>query len=202
MQNPCFLLSKWDFDKHIAKCLNATEEQVRHHRRSLKVRPWLSQIDTLAAEYPAHTNFLYFSYFASQTDLQSHQVSQKKKVLVLGSGCYRIGSSVEFDWCAVSAVTQARKMGYETIMLNYNPETVSTDYDICEKLVFDEISLETVLELSDTEKPDGVIVSMGGQTPNNLALALHNENIRIFGTSPHDIDTAEDRNKFSSLLIK
>lgn len=186
-------------DKTIAKLVSKKEKEVREYRKSIGVKPYLSQIDTMAAEYPAETNFLYFTYANVKSDIAP---SDKKKVLVLGSGCYRIGASVEFDWCAVSAVKAAQDLGYEAIMLNYNPETVSTDYDNCEKLVFDEISLETVLELYDAEKPDGLLIAMGGQTPNNLAIKLHQEGIPIFGTSPESIDKAEDRNKFSALLDK
>lgn len=184
-------------DKGISKILRATEDEVRRRRHFLGVRPFLSQIDTLAAEYPAETNFLYLTYVNRESDLEP---GEKKKVLVLGSGCYRIGASVEFDWCAVSAVRAAESLGYEAIMLNYNPETVSTDYDNCDRLVFDEITLETVLEVYDFEKPEGVIISMGGQTPNNLALKLHDHGVKIFGTPASSIDNAEDRNKFSSLL--
>lgn len=186
-------------DKGIGKILRATEDEVRKKRYALGVRPYLSQIDTLAAEYPAETNFLYLTYVNRECDLEP---GEKKKVLVLGSGCYRIGASVEFDWCAVSAVRAAEKLGYEAIMLNYNPETVSTDYDNCGRLVFDEISLETVLEVYDFEKPEGVIISMGGQTPNNLALSLQEHGVKIFGTPASSIDNAEDRNKFSALLDK
>ena len=184
-------------DRFIAKITGEAESSVRKHRQNLGIRPYLSQIDTMAAEYPAETNFLYFTYANIKSDVipTSH-----KKVIVLGSGCYRIGASVEFDWCAVSSVKAAQKLGYEVIMLNYNPETVSTDYDNCEQLVFDEIHLENVIELYEFEKPEGVIVSMGGQTPNNLALKLHKEGVKIIGTSPESIDQAEDRNKFSAHL--
>lgn len=184
-------------DKSIGKLVSASENTVRNLRRKLGIRPHLSQIDTLAAEYPAETNFLYFTYFNVKSDIQP---SDRKKIMVLGSGCYRIGASVEFDWCAMNAITMARKLGYETIMLNYNPETVSTDYDMCDNLVFDEISLEIILELNDFMHPEGVIVSMGGQTSNNLALMLYKENVTVLGTHPTSIDKAEDRNKFSSLL--
>jgi len=184
-------------DKAIAKLVGVQEKVVRDHRHHLGVRPHLSQIDTMAAEYPAETNFLYFTYANVKTDVKP---CQGKSVLVLGSGCYRIGASVEFDWCAVNAVKAAQELGYEVIMLNYNPETVSTDYDNCEKLVFDEITTETVLDLYYVEKPDGLIISVGGQTPNNLALELYAEGVPIFGTSPESIDQAEDRNKFSRLL--
>ncbi|MFZ9092807.1 MAG: ATP-grasp domain-containing protein, partial [Planctomycetaceae bacterium] len=140
---------------------------------------------------------LYTTYHASQTDIAP---TQRKKIMVLGSGTYRIGSSVEFDWCCVNAVQTAAELGYETIMVNYNPETVSTDYDVCDRLIFDEISLETILDLNELEKPDGIIVSMGGQIPNNLAKRLHDAGVKIFGTSPVNIDMAEDRKKFSGLL--
>jgi carbamoyl-phosphate synthase large subunit len=184
-------------DSKIAHLLGKEEKEIRHYRQKLNIRPKLTQIDTLAAEYPAETNFLYFSYSRSVHDIQK---SNKKALLVLGSGCYRIGSSVEFDWCAVSAVQTARELGYETLLINCNPETVSTDYDICDRLVFDEISVETILELYEFEQPEGVIVSMGGQTPNNLVLKLQQAGIKIIGTAPQAIDMAEDRKKFSLLL--
>lgn len=170
---------------------------IRKMRHAWDIRPSLAQIDTLAAEFPADTNYLYATYHADGSDVSP---SPRKKVMVLGSGVYRIGSSVEFDWCCVNAVEAAAALGYETIMVNYNPETVSTDYDVCDRLIFDEISLETVLELYELERPDGVIVSMGGQIPNNLAQRLHAEGVRIFGTDPANIDMAEDRNKFGTLL--
>jgi carbamoyl-phosphate synthase large subunit len=183
-------------DKLIAARLGSTEALVRARRQELGVRPRLSQIDTLAAEYPAETNYLYFTYAADAADVPP---SSFKKVLALGSGCYRIGSSVEFDWCCVNAVNAARELGYETLLINCNPETVSTDYDVCDRLIFDEITLETVLELVEQERPEGVIVSMGGQTPNNLALKLHRAGVKILGTAPEQIDRAEDRGKFSAL---
>jgi carbamoyl-phosphate synthase large subunit len=166
-------------------------------RRELKLLPNIAQIDTMAAEFPADTNYLYTTYQASNTDIAP---TQRRKIMVLGSGTYRIGSSVEFDWCCVNAVQAASELGYETIMVNYNPETVSTDYDVCDRLIFDEISLETILDLNELEKPDGIIVSMGGQIPNNLAKRLHDAGVKIFGTSPVNIDMAEDRKKFSGLL--
>ena len=156
-----------------------------------------AQIDTMAAEFPAETNYLYSSYHASQSDVPS---SWRKKIMVLGSGSYRIGSSVEFDWCCVNAAKAAAAQGYETIMVNYNPETVSTDYDECDKLVFDEISFETILDLYELEKPEGIVVSMGGQVPNNLAIRLHRAGVKILGTSAESIDNAEDRSKFGALL--
>lgn len=183
-------------DALLARRLGTEEDVVRARRHADGVRPHLAQIDTLAAEYPAQTNYLYMSYAASQHDVAP---ATRKKVLVLGSGCYRIGSSVEFDWCCVNAVTTARELGFETILLNSNPETVSTDYDVCDRLVFDEISLETVVELCAHERPDGVILSMGGQTPNRLALALHRHGVPVVGTSAAAIDRAEDRRKFSAL---
>jgi carbamoyl-phosphate synthase large subunit len=186
-------------DKGIARRVGTNAESIRQLRLKMDVRPRLAQIDTLAAEYPAHTNYLYMTYAADVSDVPP---SPNKQVLVLGSGCYRIGSSVEFDWCCVSAVKAARELGYETILLNCNPETVSTDYDMCDRLLFDEISLETILELCDQEQPMGVLLSMGGQTPNNLALKLHKSGIKILGTSPESIDVAEDRGKFLALLDK
>ena len=183
-------------DRAIAGLVGSTPEGVRARRHELGIRPRLAQIDTLAAEYPAETNYLYLTYAADQHDVEP---SPRKKILVLGSGCYRIGSSVEFDWCCVNSVMAARELGYETILLNCNPETVSTDYDICDRLVFDEISLETVLEICEHEQPEGVLVSMGGQTPNNLALKLHQAGVKILGTAPSSIDRAEDRQKFSAL---
>ncbi len=184
-------------DKAIARLRGVGEEDVRRLRKQHGVRARVCQIDTLAAEYPAETNYLYLSYHGDADDVSP---GWRKKVLVLGSGCYRIGSSVEFDWCCVNTVRAAQELGYETILLNYNPETVSTDYDVCDKLVFDEISLETVLDLYEREQPYGVVVSMGGQVPNNLAIKLHRNGVRILGTSPESIDRAEDRAKFSDLL--
>ena len=183
-------------DAAIASLVQSPVAAVRERRRALGVRPRQAQIDTLAAEYPAETNYLYLTYAADEDDVPP---SPRKKVLVLGSGCYRIGSSVEFDWCCVNAVKAARELGYDVLLVNCNPETVSTDYDVCDRLIFDEISVETVLEICETEQPDGVIVAMGGQTPNNLALKLHRAGVRILGTSPEQIDRAEDRMKFSAL---
>ena len=184
-------------DRSIAKKLDRTEAEVRELRRSYGISPRLAQIDTLAAEYPAETNYLYLTYGAAQADVAA---SLRKKILVLGSGCYRIGSSVEFDWCAVNAVTEARALGDETLLLNCNPETVSTDYDICDRLIFDEIRLESILEICAFEKPEAIVISMGGQTPNNLALKLHQAGMKVLGTSPESIDRAESRDKFSALL--
>ena len=177
--------------------LGMDEDSVRRLRKSMGIRPYIKQIDTLAAEYPAQTNYLYFTYNAREDDVERNG---DRSVLVLGSGAYRIGSSVEFDWCCVNASQSLRKHGYCSILLNCNPETVSTDYDVCDRLYFEEISVETVLDLYERERCSGVIISVGGQTPNNLALQLHNAGVRILGTSPVDIDCAEDRHKFSKLL--
>ena len=184
-------------DRAIEGLLGERSESIRSARKALALRPGYVQIDTLAAEFPAETNYLYSSYHASVDDVVP---TRRRKIIVLGSGAYRIGSSVEFDWCAVNAVKAAADLGYETIMVNYNPETVSTDYDVCDKLMFDEISFESVVDLYEREQPEGVIVSMGGQIPNNLALQLHRAGVRVLGTSPENIDRAEDRRKFSALL--
>jgi carbamoyl-phosphate synthase large subunit len=174
--------------------------KVRAFRKQLEVVPVVKQIDTLAGEFPAQTNYLYFTYHGTTSDLIPDDA--KESVVVLGSGAYRIGSSVEFDWGSVNAVNTVSKEGYRSVMLNYNPETVSTDYDVCDRLYFDELSFERVLDVVDIEQPKGVIVSVGGQIPNNLALRLHKEQIPILGTSPVSIDRAEDRNKFSMMLDK
>ncbi len=184
-------------DAMIAGLTNQDPGKVREARQKNDIVPHLAQIDTLAAEFPAETNYLYSTYHGSRSDIEP---SWRKKIMVLGSGSYRIGSSVEFDWCCVNAVQAASEAGYETIMLNYNPETVSTDYDMCDKLVFDEISFETVLDIYEREQPEGVVVSMGGQLPNNLAIRLHNAGVKILGTSATNIDMAENRQKFSQLL--
>ncbi len=184
-------------DRQIGRVLGMDERIVQRHRKNMGIDPVVRQIDTLAAEYPASTNYLYLTYNGDEDDVQSEGANS---VLVLGSGSYRIGSSVEFDWCCVYASRTLRKLGYRSILLNYNPETVSTDYDECDRLYFDEISLETVLDIYAREKCIGVIVSVGGQTPNNLALQLHHAGVKILGTSPVDIDRAEDRHKFSTLL--
>src|SRR5437868_2009821 len=173
------------------------ETIVWRHRQNMGISPVVRQIDTLAAEYPAQTNYLYLTFNGEEDDVQAEE---GKSVLILGSGAYRIGSSVEFDWCCVNASSTLRKLGYRSVLLNCNPETVSTDYDMCDRLYFDEISLETVLDIYARERCIGVIVSVGGQTPNNLALQLHQAGIKVLGTSPIDIDRAEDRHKFSTLL--
>ncbi|WP_048739377.1 carbamoyl-phosphate synthase (glutamine-hydrolyzing) large subunit [Prevotella bivia] len=171
---------------------------VRRYRKNLGILPVVKQIDTLAAEYPAHTNYLYVTYSGAASDITFDD--NRKSIIVLGSGAYRIGSSVEFDWCGVQALNTIRKQGYRSIMINYNPETVSTDYDMCDRLYFDELTFERVMDIIDAETPYGVIVSTGGQIPNNLAMYLDEENVPILGTSAHDIDNAEDRAKFSSML--
>jgi carbamoyl-phosphate synthase large subunit len=186
-------------DNQIAILTKSNESEVRKKRKKLKIIPFVKQIDTLAAEYPAKTNYLYLTYNACADDLDFNNTSQ---VIVLGSGAYRIGSSVEFDWCCVNSVSSLRSLKHQTIMINCNPETVSTDYDICDKLYFDELTFERVLDICEKEHPRGVIVSMGGQIPNNLALPLYEAGIPILGTSPLNIDIAEDRHKFSALLDK
>ena len=172
--------------------------QVRRHRKAKGIVPAVKRINTVASEHPELTNYLYMTYAVEDSDIDFYK--NQKSVVVLGSGAYRIGSSVEFDWCSVNAVNTARKLGYKSIMINYNPETVSTDHDMCDRLYFDELSLERVLDIIDLEQPRGVIISMGGQIPNNLAMRLHNYGVPILGTSPTDIDRAENRDKFSAML--
>jgi carbamoyl-phosphate synthase large subunit len=184
-------------DTQIALLIGADVPGVRERRKRMGVLPCVKQIDTTAAEFPANVNYLYLTYNGEEDDLHA---KGKNQVVVLGGGPYRIGSSVEFDWCCVNAVNTLRKLRYRTIMVNCNPETVSTDYDICDKLYFEELSFERILDICEKEDPLGVIVSMGGQTPNNLALTLHRAGVNILGTSPVSIDIAEDRHKFSRLL--
>ncbi|PID92225.1 MAG: carbamoyl phosphate synthase large subunit [Bacteroidetes bacterium] len=172
--------------------------KVRAFRKAHGILPSVKQIDTLAAEYPARTNYLYLTYNGGEHDIEFRH--DQRAVIVLGSGAYRIGSSVEFDWCSVNALKTVNEEGYRSVMINYNPETVSTDYDMCDRLYFDELSFERVMDIHDLESPRGVIVSMGGQIPNNLAMRLHRENVHILGTSPESIDQAENRHKFSMLL--
>jgi len=172
--------------------------KVRALRKSLGILPVVKQIDTLAGEYPAMTNYLYLTYNGTEHDVEFEH--DGKSVIVLGSGAYRIGSSVEFDWCSVNAVSTIRKEGFRSIMINYNPETVSTDYDTCDRLYFDELTLERVLDICDLEQPKGTVLSMGGQIPNNLAMRLHRQHVPILGTTAEKIDNAEDRNKFSAML--
>ncbi len=174
--------------------------KIRRYRKERGITPFVKQIDTLAAEYPAQTNYLYVTYNGTAHDIDF--AHDNRSVIVLGSGAYRIGSSVEFDWCSVSALNTIRSLGYRSVMINYNPETVSTDYDVCDRLYFDELTLERVLDITDLEEPKGVVVSTGGQIPNNLAMRLHNEHVPILGTSAENIDNAEDRHKFSSMLDK
>ena len=171
---------------------------VRNHRKSVGILPVVKQIDTLAAEYPAQTNYLYLTYSGVANDVR--YLGDRKSIVVLGSGAYRIGSSVEFDWCGVQALNTIRKEGYRSVMINYNPETVSTDYDMCDRLYFDELTFERVMDILELENPHGVIVSTGGQIPNNLALRLDAQNVPILGTSAKSIDNAEDREKFSAML--
>ncbi len=184
-------------DKQIALLFGKEELDIRELRKKIGIRPYVKQIDTLAAEYPAQTNYLYLTYNGSEDDIE---FADKNTVIVLGSGSYRIGSSVEFDWCCVNAVLTLRTMGFRTIMINYNPETVSTDYDICDKLYFEELSFETVADIYEREAPIGLIISMGGQIPNNLAMKCQQYGLAILGTSPLCIDKAENRYKFSALL--
>ena len=170
----------------------------RKHRLSLGVKPVVKQIDTLAAEFPAQTNYLYLTYSGVANDVK--YLNDRKSVVVLGSGAYRIGSSVEFDWCGVQALKTIRENGYRSVMINYNPETVSTDYDMCDRLYFDELTFERVMDILELENPHGVIVSTGGQIPNNLALKLDAQHMPILGTTARSIDNAEDRDKFSAML--
>ena len=171
---------------------------VRNFRKSAGILPVVKQIDTLAAEYPAQTNYLYLTYSGTANDVR--YLGDHKSIVVLGSGAYRIGSSVEFDWCGVQALNTIRQEGYRSVMINYNPETVSTDYDMCDRLYFDELTFERVMDILELENPHGVIVSTGGQIPNNLALRLDAQKVPILGTSARSIDNAEDRDKFSAML--
>jgi carbamoyl-phosphate synthase/aspartate carbamoyltransferase len=183
-------------DRQLAKFWASNELAVRRVRVDAGIFPVVKQIDTVAAEFPAVTNYLYLTYNAKEHDISFND----KGIMVLGSGVYRIGSSVEFDWCSVRAIRTLREQGFKTVMLNYNPETVSTDYDEADRLYFDNISLEVVLDIYHLENSSGVIVSMGGQTSNNIALPLHRMNVKILGTSPEMIDNAENRYKFSRML--
>ena len=174
--------------------------EVRKYRKSRQVLPAVKRINTVASEHPELTNYLYMTYAVNGHDIEYYK--NEKSVVVLGSGAYRIGSSVEFDWCSVNAINTARKLGYKSIMINYNPETVSTDYDMCDRLYFDELTLERVLDVIDLEQPKGTIVSVGGQIPNNLAMKLYKQGVPVLGTSPVNIDRAENRDKFSAMLDK
>jgi carbamoyl-phosphate synthase large subunit len=193
--------SDFQIARHVIKpdnrAINDAMLSVRRHRKSKGIVPYVKQIDTLAAEYPAVTNYLYMTYSGMEHDVWYE--NDKRSVIVLGSGAYRIGSSVEFDWCSVNAITTIRREGLRGVMINYNPETVSTDYDMCDRLYFDELSFERVMDIIDLETPRGVILSMGGQIPNNLAMRLHRQGVPILGTPPESIDRAEDRHKFSSM---
>ncbi|MDR1868324.1 MAG: carbamoyl-phosphate synthase (glutamine-hydrolyzing) large subunit [Treponema sp.] len=183
-------------DARIGELVHKKESEIRTLREHFGIKPVVRQIDTLAAEYPARTNYLYLSYSGDGDDLSP----ARRGLMVLGSGAYRIGSSVEFDWCCVNAVTTARSLGRYSIMVNCNPETVSTDYDICDRLYFEELTLERILDIYEREAPDGILLAMGGQIPNNLAMKLYDAGALIYGTSPYSIDRAEDRHKFSALL--
>ncbi len=193
-------------DFQIARALGMDKEMdfekaslvVRQHRKTAGIVPYVKQIDTLAAEYPAQTNYLYLTYLGTAHDIPFE--NDKRSVVVLGSGAYRIGSSVEFDWCGVQALNTIRKEGYRSVMINYNPETVSTDYDMCDRLYFDELTFERVMDILDLEMPYGVVVSTGGQIPNNLAMRLDEQHVPLLGTQAKYIDNAEDRDKFSALL--
>ncbi|PLW19902.1 hypothetical protein PCANC_17259 [Puccinia coronata f. sp. avenae] len=185
-------------DNQLARFLTSNELAIRRLRLEFGIMPFVKQIDTVAAEFPAFTNYLFTTYNATEHDVNFDD----RGIIVLGSGVYRIGSSVEFDWCAVRAIRTLRGRGLRTVMVNYNPETVSTDFDEADRLYFENISLETVLDIYDMEKSSGVIISMGGQTPNNIALPLHRQNVKILGTSPEMIDNAENRYKFSRMLDK
>lgn len=189
-------------DMQIAEATKSEELDIRTKRKEMGITPIVKQIDTLAAEYPAMTNYLYMTYHGTENDesIKPDHQNNGKKVIVLGSGAYCIGSSVEFDWCCVNAAKTAEAEGYETVMINYNPETVSTDYDTCDKLFFEELSFERVLDIYENENPEGVIISMGGQIPNLLATKLDKADVKILGTQAKDIDNAEDRHKFSNLL--
>jgi len=183
-------------DARIGQLAGASEAEVRSTRERYEIKPAFKRIDTLAAEYPARTNYLYATYSGTESDVESSEAG----VVVIGSGAYRIGSSVEFDWCCVNAVQTVRNLGRTSIMVNCNPETVSTDYDVCDRLYFEELSLERVLDIYEFERPSGVVLSMGGQIPNNLAMGLFDAGAVILGTDARDIDKAEDRHKFSALL--
>ncbi|MBQ8240743.1 MAG: carbamoyl-phosphate synthase (glutamine-hydrolyzing) large subunit, partial [Bacteroides sp.] len=193
--------SDFQIARFVTKATSNMEKEnlaVRSRRKELGVLPAVKRINTVASEHPELTNYLYMTYAVKGYDVNYYK--NDKSVVVLGSGAYRIGSSVEFDWCSVNAVQTARKLGYKSIMINYNPETVSTDYDMCDRLYFDELSFERVLDVIDLEQPNGVIVSVGGQIPNNLAMKLHRQSVPILGTSPISIDRAENRHKFSAML--
>ena len=200
-QSKNYGFSDFQIARHVIKSdsseINRDLLKVREFRKKLGIVPYVKQIDTLAAEYPAVSNYLYLTYGGSEHDISFD--NDKRSIIVLGSGAYRIGSSVEFDWCSVNAADTIKKIGLRSVMINYNPETVSTDYDICDRLYFDELTFERVLDIIDLESPRGVIVSVGGQIPNNLSMRLYEHHVPILGTSPLSIDRAENRHKFSSM---
>jgi carbamoyl-phosphate synthase large subunit len=183
-------------DCQIADLVGTSELVVRQQRKDLGIIPYVKRIDTLASEFPAATNYLYTTYNASTHDVDF----EENGVLVLGSGVYRIGSSVEFDWCGVSCIRSLRQLGHRTIMINYNPETVSTDFDECDRLYFEELSLERTLDIYELEQASGCVVSVGGQLPQNIALELQSQGVRVLGTNPVMLDRCEDREKFSSVM--
>ncbi|KAG9348725.1 hypothetical protein JZ751_029042 [Albula glossodonta] len=183
-------------DRQVGQVLGTTESEARQLRLSKNIRPWVKQIDTLAAEYPAVTNYLYCTYHGQEHDLDFAD----QAIMVLGCGPYHIGSSVEFDWCAVSSIRALRQMGKRTVVVNHNPETVSTDFDECDRLYFEELTLERILDITQQEGCSGSIVSVGGQIPNNLAVPLHQNGVTILGTSPLQIHRAEERSIFSTIL--
>jgi carbamoyl-phosphate synthase large subunit len=201
LQSKIYGFSDFQIARHVLKSnsfkINQDLLKVRELRKSLGIFPYVKQIDTLAAEYPAVTNYLYLTYGGSEHDISFDDGG--KSIIVLGSGAYRIGSSVEFDWCSVNAVNTVKKEGFRSVMINYNPETVSTDYDICDRLYFDELTFERVMDIIDLENPKGVIVSVGGQIPNNLCMRLYENHVPVLGTSPLSIDRAENRHKFSQM---
>ena len=192
-----FQIARAIFKEHLDDAERASL-QVRQDRKYRGILPVVKQIDTLAAEYPAQTNYLYLTYNGTENDVE--YVGDHRSIVVLGSGAYRIGSSVEFDWCGVQALNTIRKEGWRSVMINYNPETVSTDYDMCDRLYFDELTFERVMDILELENPHGVIVSTGGQIPNNLAIRLDEQHVNILGTTAKSIDNAEDREKFSAML--
>ncbi len=195
-----FQIARSVFKKDMDRDTEASILNVRHHRIGRGITPVVKQIDTLAAEYPAETNYLYLTYNGTENDIT--YLGDHRSIVVLGSGAYRIGSSVEFDWCSVNALLTVKKEGWRSVMINYNPETVSTDYDMCDRLYFDELTFERVMDILDLEQPHGTILSVGGQIPNNLAMRLAGQGVNILGTSAKSIDNAEDRHKFSAMLDK
>ena len=184
-------------DLQLSMLLDSNEYMVRNMRLKYNIKPFVKQIDTTAGEFPAETNYLYLTYSGNSHDIEF----DTNGVIVLGCGAYRIGSSVEFDWCAVNCLNTLKKCNKSSIMINYNPETVSTDYDMSDRLYFEEITLERVLDIYQLEQPEGVVVSLGGQVPNNIAMDLYKNNVRILGTSPKSIDSAETRRKYCYIFL-